>query len=66
VGHSFSGVIVTEAGMHPNVSALVYVAARARCGRGLHSTAASILIARPTHSSASFTTVTRLISMARA
>jgi pimeloyl-ACP methyl ester carboxylesterase len=29
VGHSFSGVIVTEAGMHPKVSALVYVAARA-------------------------------------
>ncbi len=29
VGHSFAGVIVTEAGMHPNVSALVYVAARA-------------------------------------
>ncbi len=29
VGHSFSGVIVTEAGMNPNVSALVYVAARA-------------------------------------
>ena len=28
-GHSFSGVIVTEAGVHPNVSALVYVAARA-------------------------------------
>src|SRR6202041_2517445 len=28
VGHSFSGMIVTEAGMHPNVSALVYVAAR--------------------------------------
>jgi pimeloyl-ACP methyl ester carboxylesterase len=28
-GHSFSGMIVTEAGMHPNVSALVYVAARA-------------------------------------
>src|SRR6201994_3742454 len=27
VGHSFSGMIVTEAGMHPNVSALVYVAA---------------------------------------
>jgi pimeloyl-ACP methyl ester carboxylesterase len=25
VGHSFSGMIVTEAGMHPNVSALVYV-----------------------------------------
>src|ERR1700760_1166286 len=29
VGHSFSGMIVTEAGMNPNVSALVYVAARA-------------------------------------
>jgi pimeloyl-ACP methyl ester carboxylesterase len=28
-GHSFSGMIVTEAGMHPNVSTLVYVAARA-------------------------------------
>src|SRR5271170_2740584 len=29
VGHSFSGMIVTEAGMHPNVTALVYVAALA-------------------------------------
>ncbi|MET3354971.1 UNVERIFIED_ORG: pimeloyl-ACP methyl ester carboxylesterase [Xanthobacter viscosus] len=29
VGHSFSGMIVTEAGLHPNVSSLVYVAARA-------------------------------------
>jgi pimeloyl-ACP methyl ester carboxylesterase len=29
VGHSFSGMIVTEAGVHPNVSALVYVAAHA-------------------------------------
>src|ERR1700680_823800 len=28
-GHSFSGIIVTEAGVHPNVSALVCVAARA-------------------------------------
>jgi len=27
-GHSFSGMIVTEAGVHPTVSALVYVAAR--------------------------------------
>src|SRR5262245_39546382 len=27
--HSFSGMIVTDAGVHPNVSALVYVAARA-------------------------------------
>ena len=29
VGHSFSGMIVNEAGVHPKVSALVYVAARA-------------------------------------
>jgi pimeloyl-ACP methyl ester carboxylesterase len=29
VGHSFSGMIVTEAGIDPKVSALVYVAARA-------------------------------------
>src|SRR3954471_7625822 len=29
VGHSFAGMIVTEAGVHPNVSALVYIAARA-------------------------------------
>lgn len=29
VGHSFAGMIVSEAGMAPNVSALVYVAARA-------------------------------------
>src|ERR1700678_4801356 len=29
VGHSFSGMIVTEAGVHSNVSSLVYVAARA-------------------------------------
>src|SRR6476620_6653247 len=29
VGHSFSAMLVTEAGVHPNVSALVYVAARA-------------------------------------
>ncbi|MGZ2380697.1 alpha/beta fold hydrolase [Rhizobium leguminosarum] len=29
VGHSFSGMMVTESGVHPNVSALVYVAARA-------------------------------------
>ena len=28
-GHSFSGMIVTEAGTHPSVSAVVYVAARA-------------------------------------
>src|SRR6516165_2150069 len=28
-GHSFSGMIVTEAGVHSNVSAVVYVAARA-------------------------------------
>ena len=35
-GHSFSGMIVTEAGVHPNVSALVYLAARAGCRRRLH------------------------------
>jgi pimeloyl-ACP methyl ester carboxylesterase len=29
VGHSFSGMIVTDAGVAPNVSAVVYVAARA-------------------------------------
>ena len=29
VGHSFSGMIVTEAGVHPKVTALAYVAARA-------------------------------------
>lgn len=29
VGHSFAGMIISDAGMHPNVSALVYVAARA-------------------------------------
>ncbi|MEA1832119.1 alpha/beta hydrolase [Methylobacterium durans] len=29
VGHSFAGMIITEAGTAPNVSALVYVAARA-------------------------------------
>ena len=29
VGHSFAGMIITEAGMDPKVSALVYVAARA-------------------------------------
>lgn len=28
-GHSFSGMLVTECGVHPNVSSLVYVAARA-------------------------------------
>src|SRR5262249_56665038 len=29
VGHAFSGMIVTDAGVHSNVSAVVYVAARA-------------------------------------
>src|SRR5262249_60834149 len=28
-GHSFSGMIVTDAGVHPNVSAVVYVAGAA-------------------------------------
>ena len=35
-GHSFSGMIVTEAGIHPHVTALVYVAARAPDAGGLH------------------------------
>jgi pimeloyl-ACP methyl ester carboxylesterase len=35
VGHSYSGMIVTEAGVHPNVSALVYVAARAPATAGI-------------------------------
>lgn len=29
VGHSFGGMLITQAGMHPNVSSLVYIAARA-------------------------------------
>lgn len=29
VGHSFSGVLISEVGTHPNVAALVYIAARA-------------------------------------
>ncbi len=29
VGHSFAGMLVTQGGVHPNVSSLVYVAARA-------------------------------------
>lgn len=29
VGHSFGGMVVTQAGVHPNVASLVYVAARA-------------------------------------
>src|SRR3954466_16409477 len=34
VGHSFSGMIVTEAGVHPHVSAPVYVRARAPVAGG--------------------------------
>ena len=37
VGHSFSGMIVSEVGLDPKITALVYVAARApRCRRGLY------------------------------
>ena len=37
VGHSFSGMIVSDVGVDPKVTALVYVAARApRCWRGLY------------------------------
>src|SRR4051794_11922436 len=32
VGHSYGGVVITEAGMHPNVAALVYIAAFAPDG----------------------------------
>jgi pimeloyl-ACP methyl ester carboxylesterase len=35
VGHSFSGMIVTEVGVHPNVSARLSGGARARRRRGL-------------------------------
>ncbi len=34
-GHSFAGTVITEAGTHPRVAGLVYVAARPRRGRGL-------------------------------
>jgi pimeloyl-ACP methyl ester carboxylesterase len=40
-GHSFSGMIVTEAGVHPNVSAVVYVAARAPDAEEDYATLAS-------------------------
>ena len=46
VGHSFSGMIVTEAGAHPNVSAVVYVAARAP-DAGEHYTALAKGFATP-------------------
>jgi hypothetical protein len=36
VGRSFSGKIVTEAGMHPNLGAGLCGGARASCERGLH------------------------------
>src|SRR6516165_6601583 len=36
VAYSFGGMIVTEAGVNPKVSAVVNIAARPRCGRGLH------------------------------
>src|SRR5437870_2075391 len=36
VGHSWGGTVISEAGVDPKVSALVYVAARAGCRRGLH------------------------------
>jgi pimeloyl-ACP methyl ester carboxylesterase len=43
VGHSFAGMIVAQAGIHPNVSVLVYVAAR-------HRTRARITPHWPSHS----------------
>jgi len=43
VWHSFAGMIITEVGVHPNVSALVHVSARvADAGGGLHSAGQNI------------------------
>src|ERR1700752_16617 len=47
VGHSFSGMIVTEAGVHPKVSALVYVAARAPDAGEDYAALASLFPAPP-------------------
>src|SRR5690348_14827845 len=50
VGHSFSGMIVSEVGVDPKVTALVYVAdAGTRCRRGLHG-AGEELSDSPSHS----------------
>ena len=46
-GHSFSGMIVTEAGVHPNVSAVVYVAARAPDAEEDYAALASSFLRRP-------------------
>lgn len=58
VGHSWGGTVITEAGLHPNVAALVYVAALAPdTGRPApSSTRASPR--RPSSSSTSATTAT--------
>src|SRR3979411_2498094 len=47
VGHSFSGMIVTEAGVHPNVSALVYVAAPAPGARAPEAVEDDTALAKP-------------------
>ncbi len=46
-GHSFSGMILSEAGEHPNVSALVYVAARAPDAREDYGALAATYPAAP-------------------
>ena len=64
VGHSFSGMIVTEAGVHPNVSALVYVAARAP-DAGEDYTALAKTFPTPPASPASSSTATKGASARR-
>ena len=53
-GHSFSGMIVTEAGVHPNVSAVVYVAARAPQANEDYSTLAKNFPAPPASAGITF------------
>lgn len=53
-GHSFAGTVITQAGIHPNVAALVYIAARApdvKAGlvRGLTAGSHDLPRATPVH-----------------
>lgn len=63
-GHSFSGMIVTEAGVHPNVSALTYVAARAPDANEDYTALAANYPSRP-HRRASSSMATRAGSARR-
>jgi pimeloyl-ACP methyl ester carboxylesterase len=57
VGHSFAGMIVTEAGVDPKVSALVYVAARAPdAGEDYTASPSSSLLHPPRRASSSTAT----------